>query len=614
MAEDKRLLLAKLAIEQGDRFQAKDLLSELLKEDQNNVEYWLLLSTVVDSDKERVFCLKKVIDLDYRNQDAKLGLILFGELDPGEIQPVEIRKRDWSKELTDIRKKSKPKKVSRKRRYNYKRLIPLLGGGLVIILVLFFSGFFFPGRGSIFSPRLTITPITMTPSVDPGLSVELTGSPNPILETPIGRVLEKPYTPTPVYVITPHSGYGTYQTALEAYRQGDYETMLTYMRSTANQLETADIVYFVGEALRNLGRYNEAQEQYERALFLDPAFAPAYYGRAIISQIVNPEADIIQDLDQALLFDPEFGQVYIDRAKYYLDRGEYQLAYQDANQAVLYLPGSPLAHLYRAWSLLELKDYIEAEKALNTALQLDINYVPTYLIAGRVNLERGKAETALEMLTKYGTYVPEKSWQFYYSLGKAYYLTGNDLEQAEQMLNQAESLGGNISELFQTRALVYFGQGNLEEAVADAFNARSMDRDDFELNLFLGKMLYDSKKFSLAFVYLNISEQVAENEKDLAGVYYWRALILESLDKMEEAKLDWQNLLNLPRAYVPDDWEFEAEEKLLPTATPTLTPSPTSTATSTITPTATPTFTATLSPTETPTPDVTASFTPSITP
>lgn len=614
MAEDKRLLLARLAIEQGDRFQAKDLLSELLKEDQNNVEYWLLLSTVVDSDKERVFCLKKVIDLDYRNQDARLGLILFGGLDPGEIQPVEIKKRDWSKELTDIRKKSKPKKTSRKRRYNYKRLIPLLGGGLVIILVLFFSGFFFPGRGSIFSPRLTITPITWTPSVDPGLSLELSGTPNPIFETPIGRVLEKPYTPTPVYVITPHSGYGTYKTALEAYQQGDYETMLTYMRSTANQLETADIVYLVGEALRNLGRYKEAQEQYERALFLDPAFAPAYYGRAIISQIVNPEADIIQDLDQVLLLDPEFGQVYIDRAKYYLDRGEYQLAYQDANQAVLYLPGSPLAHLYRAWSLLELKDYLEAEKAINTALQLDINYVPSYLIAGRVNLERGKAETALEMLTKYDAYVPEKSWQFYYSLGKAYYLTGDDLEQAEQMLNQAESLGGNISELFQTRAMVYLGQGNLEEAVADAFNARSMDRDDFELNLFLGKMLFDSKKFSLALVYLNISEQVAENEKDLAGVYYWRALILESLDKMEEAKLDWQNLLNLPRAYVPDDWEFEAEEKLLPTATPTLTTSPTPTATSTITSTATPTFTATLTPTETQTPDVTASVTPSSTP
>ena len=614
MAEDKRLLLARLAIEQGDRFQAKDLLSELLKEDQNNVEYWLLLSTVVDSDKERVFCLKKVIDLDYRNQDARLGLILFGGLDPGEIQPVEIKKRDWSKELTDIRKKSKPKKTSRKRRYNYKRLIPLLGGGLVIILVLFFSGFFFPGRGSIFSPRLTITPITWTPSVDPGLSLELSGTPNPIFETPIGRVLEKPYTPTPVYVITPHSGYGTYKTALEAYQQGDYETMLTYMRSTANQLETADIVYLVGEALRNLGRYKEAQEQYERALFLDPAFAPAYYGRAIISQIVNPEADIIQDLDQVLLLDPEFGQVYIDRAKYYLDRGEYQLAYQDANQAVLYLPRSPLAHLYRAWSLLELKDYLEAEKAINTALQLDINYVPSYLIAGRVNLERGKAETALEMLTKYDAYVPEKSWQFYYSLGKAYYLTGDDLEQAEQMLNQAESLGGNISELFQTRAMVYLGQGNLEEAVADAFNARSMDRDDFELNLFLGKMLFDSKKFSLALVYLNISEQVAENEKDLAGVYYWRALILESLDKMEEAKLDWQNLLNLPRAYVPDDWEFEAEEKLLPTATPTLTTSPTPTATSTITSTATPTFTATLTPTETQTPDVTASVTPSSTP
>jgi hypothetical protein len=107
---------------------------------------------------------------------------------------------------------------------------------------------------------------------------------------------------------------------------------------------------------------------------------------------------------------------------------------------------------------------------------------------------------------------------------------------------------------------------------------------------------------------------VAEHEKDFAGVYYWRALILESLDKMEEARRDWQNLLNLPRVYVPDDWEFEATGKLLPTATPTLTPSATPTATSTITPTATPTFTATFTPTETQTPDVTTSFTPSSTP
>jgi len=613
MAEDKRFLLARLAIEQGDRFQAQDRLSELLKEDPNNIEYWLLFSTVVNSKKERIFCLKKALALDPKNEEARLGLILFGALNPGKVQPAEIRKRDWSKELKDIRKKDKPKKESKKSRYNYKKLLPLLGGGVIVLFVLTISGVLFPGIGSIFSPRLTITPLTWTPEVDPGLSSELTGTPNPILQTPIGKVLDTPYTPTPVYVLTPHPGYGTYQTALEAYRQGDYETMLTYIRSTADQVETPDIVYLVGEALRNLGRFNEALEQYDRALFLDSTFAPAYYGRALISQAIYPENDIKQDLDQALLFDPEFGQVYIERAKYNLDHGEYQLAYEDANQAVNILPESHLAHLYRAWSLLELNDFNGAAAAIDTALLLDINYIPSYLIAGRVHLETGNADAALEKLIKYDPYVWEKPWQYYYSLGKAYYLTGSDLNQAEHLLNQAVALGGsNSSSLYQIRALVYFGLGEHEKAVAEAIKARMADRDDFDVTLFLGKILYNSNQYSLGLVYLNISEQLVENESNLAEVYYWRALTLENLDQGEKAILNWQNLMDLPLEYVPDEWEITAVEKLLPTPTPSATFTSTPTFTPTITPTETSTPTETLTSTMTETPPIT--FTPTLTP
>ena len=616
MAEDKRFLLARLAIEQGDRFQAQDKLSELLKEDPNNVEYWLLFSTVVNSKKERIFCLKKAIALDPKNEEARLGLILFGALDPGKPQPAEIIKKDWSKELIDLRKKDKPKKEPKKSRYNYKKLLPLLGGGVIVIFVLTISGLLFPGIGSIFSPRLTITPMTWTPEVDPGLSAELTGTPNPILQTPIGNVLENPYTPTPIYVLTPHPGYGTYQTAMEAYRQGDYETMLTYMRSTADQLETPDIVYLVGEALRNLGQFNEAQEQYDRALFLDSTFAPAYYGRVLISKIVNPENDIKQDLDQALLLDPAFGQAYIERSLYYLTRMEYQLAYEDANQAVNYLPESHLAHLYRAWSLLELNDFNGAATAIDTALTLDINYIPSYLVAGRVYLETGNADAALEILTKYDPYVGEKPWQYYYSLGKAYYLTGSDLKQAEQVLDQAIILGGSSNSLYQVRALVYFDLGETEKAVTEAFNARNANRHDFDLNLFLGEFLFKSGKNTLSLVYLNISEGLALDEADLAAVFYWRALVLESLDQKEKALLNWRSMMNLPLFYVPDEWEITAAEKLLPTPTPspTFTSTPTSTPTETATPTETftPTMTDTPTPTVTETPSIT--FTPTLTP
>jgi len=606
MAEDKRFILAKLALEQGDRFQARDQLASLLKEDQDNIEYWLLMSTVVESNKERIYCLKKVLDIDPRNEEAHLGMILFGAVDPGSVRPVEIRKKDWSRDLPDINKKQKSKKVSKKSRYNYKQLIPLGVGSFIILLVMVFGGIL-PGTRSIFAPRLTITPMTWTPAADLNSGL-LTGTPNPILQIPIGQVLDAPYTPTPAYVLTPHPGYGTYQTALEAYRKGDFETMLTYMVQTEGQLETPDIVFLVGEALRNLGRYNEALEKYNRALFLDPAFAPAYYGRALITKLLDPSYDIKGDLDQTLLLDPAFGEVHLARAKYYLDQGSYQLAYEDASQATLFLPESPLAYYYRAEALLELKDYPEAEKAIMSSLLYDINYVPSYLVYGRVSLETGKPNQAMDLLTRYEPYDPNKTWVFYYSLGKAMYLTGNDLNEAEELLNRAESMGGESEDLYQTRALIYVDLAQFDKAVNDAFKARDLAREDFYSNLFLGKILFENQQFSLSLVYLNIASGLTQDEGDLAQVYYWRALAYEELGNIDESISDWHNLVSLPLAYVPDEWEFIAAEKLVPTATPsptfTFTPSmtPTSTYTATTTPTATRTPIPTPSPTKTPMP------------
>jgi len=609
MSEDRRYILARLALEQGDRFQARDHLAELLKEDPDNIEYWLLMSTVVESNKERLYCLKKVLDRDPGNQDARLGMILFGAQQPENVRPAEIKKRDWLREVPDLRKLGSTRQKPKKSSYNYKQLVPLLVGSLLIILVLVLGGVL-PGTRSVFSPRLTITPLTWTPSAAVANDDGDRGTPDPILQIPIGQVLVSTYTPTPVYMLTPHPGYGSYQTALSAYQAGDFETMLTYIRQTAKQLETPDIVFLVGEALRNLNRYNEALEAYDRALFLNPEFAPAYYGRAEVNQVLNPESDIKSDLDQALLLDPEFGSAYLERSKYYLERDSYQLAYTDASQAVKFLPDSPLAYFYQAKALLGLRDYSRAEEAINKSLSLDINYVPSYLVAGIASLENGNPERALELLTRYQPYDPDKTWEFYYSLGKAYYLTDNDQEKALELIDQAVEQGGNSSDLFLTRAHIKRQLGELEQAISSAFEARNLDRDNYDANIYLGRLLYESESYSLALVYLNIADEQALDEEDLVDVYYYRALVLEKLGQLDASLQNWQDLISLPLAYVPDEWEYIAAAKLVPTATLT----PTLTATPTKTPTVTPSPTASFTPTRTPTPSRTPSPTPSASP
>jgi tetratricopeptide (TPR) repeat protein len=587
MAEDKRFILAKFAMEQGDRFQARDHLSSLLKDEPNNIEYWLLMSTVVESQKERIYCLKKVLAIDPRNRNARLGMILFGGQEVGKVRSASLRKRDWLKEVPDIQKKEPKKKEQKKFRFNYKQLTPLGVGAVVILFVLFISGAF-PGTRSIFTPKLTITPITQTPSLVPGMDSNSTETPAPESMRPIGRVLDRPYTATPVYVLTPHPGYGTYNTALEAYQQGDFTTMLTYLKLTVTQLEIADIVYLVGEAYFNLGQYHEALEQYERSLFKDPTFAPAYYGRAITSRIIDDNYDIKPDLDQALLLDPRFGQVYLERAKYYLDQGSYQLAFEDADQATKYLPQSPLAHYYRAEALLRIKDYEEAEKSITVAMDLDINHVPSYLTAGLIRLETGNPQAALELLTRYDPHVSNKPWEFYYALGKAYFLSGEDLNKGLELVDEAIEMGGSSRDLFFIRALIVYGLGDLEAAIGDLLMARMQDRLDFEVNLMLGRLHFEEEIYFAGLVYLNIAEELAFTDSEKAQLYYWRAQVLESLGRFEGSIINWEALQGLPIEEVPDEWEEIAAEKLIPTATPT----PTLTDTPTITPSITPSPTA----------------------
>ncbi|GAB4548576.1 MAG: hypothetical protein Kow0063_43520 [Anaerolineae bacterium] len=58
----------------GQRERARDLLMQVVERDEENVQAWLWLSSVVDSLDERETCLEKVLDLDPGNDAARKGL------------------------------------------------------------------------------------------------------------------------------------------------------------------------------------------------------------------------------------------------------------------------------------------------------------------------------------------------------------------------------------------------------------------------------------------------------------------------------------------------------------------------------------------------------------
>ena len=64
------------ALRVGNKSRARELLTGLLKTDQNNATYWVWMSATVDTIKERIYCLQTAFKLDPQNAAAKRGLIL----------------------------------------------------------------------------------------------------------------------------------------------------------------------------------------------------------------------------------------------------------------------------------------------------------------------------------------------------------------------------------------------------------------------------------------------------------------------------------------------------------------------------------------------------------
>src|SRR5512134_183449 len=99
------------ALRAGNKNRARELLTGLLKTDQNNATYWVWMSATVDTTKERIYCLQTALKLDPENAAAKRGLILHGALPPDEtIQPFPVnRPRTWEEKLLLAYEKPKPK-------------------------------------------------------------------------------------------------------------------------------------------------------------------------------------------------------------------------------------------------------------------------------------------------------------------------------------------------------------------------------------------------------------------------------------------------------------------------------------------------------------------------
>ena len=618
MSEDVMLREAVEAIHSGQRTRARDLLTRLLRADQSNPTYWLWMSSVVETTKERIYCLQTVLRYDPGNQAARQGLILAGALQADEnVAPNPPVRRNW---LVDVQEEP-PTGIRGLWARPVVRAVVLIGTAFIVISLIL-GAIFLPGL----MPKQVASRPTKTPGPAPTFSPTptflggrivptLTPVPGTLGPTPLWMLLEATYTPTPLYVNTPHAISEAYRIAMRSYQHGDYDAALRYFQQV--EPPTADILYYTGEMQLLKGDVEDASSTYRQLVSEYPDFAPGYLGLARANHALDPQADVSDELDQALEMDPNLAEAYLDRAALSLQSGELDAAEEDLNSAEQLLPGSAQVPLLRARLALQRGENEAALEDAQRAYDLDRTSLPVYLTLGEAALANNDLETALDVLDTYVVY-DKSNPEAWIALGRAQYLSGEDLDAALEAFSAAIDLDAGLPDVYYWRGLVYLEQDEGQKAVNDLLNARRLDTNSFNYNLGLGRALFVAQRYDDALAVIDNSQALAQSDEELAQVYYWRAQVLESLGRLNLALADWRALLKLDEALYQADWAELANVRVatltVPTATFTFTPTPTRTRTPTPTATFTPTRTNTPTPTRTATPTRTPTPTKTYTP
>jgi tetratricopeptide (TPR) repeat protein len=586
IVEEKMFKEAIEAAEQGQRNRARDLLTRLLRTNQSNATYWIYLSSVVDQQKERIYCLETALKLDPNNHAARRGLVLMGAREPDDsIVPVKPeRTRQWK--IAEIGAAARMEKEPGRKRTASKplprmRFASLAGIGVVaLVLVLFgiFGNPFSGRRGPVTFIRQTQAPLG---SAGPTATFLVTGSPvvpspTSVLAgpTPLVFLLDVPYTPTPFYVNTPHPSIGAYQSGLRAYERGGWEDAINFFEQ-AIQLDTAapDLHYYLGQCYLQVEDYLKARGAFDRAIEWNANFAPAYLGRALARVGLNPNDAIADDINRAIQLDPNYGEAYLARANYRLNRSNIEGALEDTFAAEEIYPESAVLFFYRAQVYMRLEDYENALEASERAMELDLTILDNYLIHARALDATGRVDEAIPAVQTYLTFDEENAdaWFLY---GKA--LVGGEYYQAAiTAFTTALQLRSTLGETFYYRGIAHFELGQYEGALADLERTVELYPDWFEARILYGRTLQAVGEKFQGYLTINASNPLARTNEERAVFHYWRAIALEIVDNPEAALEDWQALLDLPDEAVPEEWVQTARGRIAGVAPPTLTPPPT---------------------------------------
>lgn len=261
----------------------------------------------------------------------------------------------------------------------------------------------------------------------------------------------------------------------------------------------------LGGALFKIGRYQEAEDAYNRAIELNPddalawfnrgtskvmsgrfaqaladvtrsieidgAYAPAYLCRAKAQAGLGNTAAALEDCHQSIRLAPTSLEAYAQRCFLYHQAGRLDQVIADASRMIQLAPEDPRGYSNRAIGYMSLRQHDRAISDLTRYIELRPDDEKGYESRGSSYLQLGKYAEAIQDFTKGIELRPDVSTD-YYNRSLCYRLIGRYDDAAADLTRILTLEPGNMTALVQ-RGAVYELAGDYERALVDYEQAAS---------------------------------------------------------------------------------------------------------------------------------------------
>jgi tetratricopeptide (TPR) repeat protein len=151
----------------------------------------------------------------------------------------------------------------------------------------------------------------------------------------------------------------------------------------------ADMLHHRGVMLARLERYEEAEKDLDRAIYLDPGNSGAYITRAMIRYFRNNLNGALADYDMSIVIDPSSVTGHYNRGNLRAQIGDDNRAIEDFDVVIESEPDNMMAIFYRGVLRDNTGDYRGAEQDITKVLEEYPQFIQGYQIRSEVREKLG---------------------------------------------------------------------------------------------------------------------------------------------------------------------------------------------------------------------------------